>query len=86
MPGAARLTDQISHGGQIVTGSDNVLIDGLPAARLGDVVACDLDGEQHIVTASPDVLVNGIGAARIGDRISCNATIVTGSDNVLIDE
>jgi len=69
----------------IATGSPNVLINGSPAARLGDVTTHPCT----ITTGSPTVLINGQPAARIGDLLSCQCeenqgNIATGSINVLI--
>lgn len=85
---ACRVGDEISHGGAVIGGSLNVLTNGLPAARLGDPVFCDIHSDegdiQTIVTASLTVRANGLGRARIGDLISCGATLITGSPNVLV--
>lgn len=87
----ARLTDQISHGGNIIGGSPDVLVNDLPVARLGDPVFCDIhsippEGSiQFIVTASLTKFANSLGIASIGDLISCGATITTGSPDVTLD-
>jgi uncharacterized Zn-binding protein involved in type VI secretion len=81
----ARLGDQISHGGSIVSASTDVLDNGIGVARLGDAVICDRHGSQVIVTCSPNILTDGIGTARLGDFISCGATIVSGSPDTLIN-
>jgi uncharacterized Zn-binding protein involved in type VI secretion len=71
---AARLTDTISHGGNIIGGSINVLTLGLPQARLGDPVYCQehsFEGDiQTITSGSLTVLTNALPSARIGDSIS----------------
>ena len=87
MPGAARLGDAIDHGGAIIGGSLNVLVNGLPSARLGDPVYCEIHSLQGaiqtITSGSLTVLVNGLPKARIGDSISCGATIISGSLDVI---
>lgn len=84
MPQAARIGDEISHGGSIVSGSENVVVEGSPQARLGDAVMCDIHDEQVIVTGSSTVFVNGRPAARVGDSISCDAVISTGAARTFI--
>lgn len=79
MPNVARITDQGSHGGEIVTGSPNTIVNGLLCARIGDTYNCAIHGPNPIVTGSPDVFVNGRAVARIGDSTACGAVIVTGS-------
>lgn len=81
---SARMGDQISHGGVIVVGSPNVLVNSPQKARLTDMVICEIHDEQTIVGGCETVLVNGLPAARVDDPISCGATIVTGSPNVFI--
>jgi uncharacterized Zn-binding protein involved in type VI secretion len=85
MAAKARVTDTISHGGPIVSGSPNVLCNGLAVARLGDEVICAIHGQQSITSGSSDVLTNGIPTARVGDSISCGATIVSGSPDTIIE-
>ena len=38
----ARLGDTSSHGGTIVTGAQRTLVDGKPAARMGDLHSCPI--------------------------------------------
>lgn len=71
MPNGSRMSDAVSHGGVIATGSPNVLTESLPTARLTDLVACALHGVAVIAGSSSTVLVNGRGFARIGDGCTC---------------
>lgn len=79
--GVARVGDLISHGGEIITGSENVRTNSRRTARLNDQVRCNIHGLQRIVSASGTVRANTRGVARINDRISCGAFITTGSSN-----
>jgi uncharacterized Zn-binding protein involved in type VI secretion len=91
---AARVTDQTSHGGQIVgPGVPTVLIAGLQAAVVNDQTVCPLvDGTvPHvggpIVTGSATVMIGGRPAARVGDvnvENGPSAMIITGAFTVLI--
>jgi len=97
MPLAARLTDMhvcpmvtpglppIPHvGGPIVgPGQPNVLIGGLPAARLGDSCVC-VGPPDSIIKGSATVLIGGMPAARMGDPTAHGGSIVLGSPTVLI--
>lgn len=97
MPFAARLTDYhtcpmmtpgvppIPHvGGSIIQpGSNNVLINDLPAAVVGGMLTC-IGPPDRIIKGSATVLINGQPAARIGDLTEHGGVIVTGSFNVLI--
>ena len=95
---AARLGDLTAHGGAIAMGFPNVLIGGVPAARIGDMHVCPMltpgvPPIPHvggpIVKGSPTVLIGGMPAARIGDIVVCVGppdTIAMGCPTVLIGE
>jgi uncharacterized Zn-binding protein involved in type VI secretion len=75
----ARVTDTIDHGGAIITGSPDTVVNDLPMARVTDQVQCNIHGTQTIVTGSGTLYCNSLPVARIGDLVSCGAVIVSGS-------
>ncbi len=97
MPPAARLTDfhecpmetpgvpPIPHVGGPITGpgAPNVLIGGLPAARVGDMLVC-VGPPDTIANGSSSVIIGGVPAARMGDQTAHGGTIVLGALNVMI--
>jgi len=97
MPPAARITDfhecpmqtpavvPIPHVGGPVIGpcQPNVLIVGLPAARVGDMLTC-VGPPDAIIKGSATVLIGGLPAARIGDQTAHGGEIVLGAFNVII--
>jgi len=99
MPQAARITDlhecpmiapgpvPIPHvGGPIVgPGEPTVLIGGLPAARVGDMVLC-VGPQSSIIEGSASVMIGGLPAARVGDQTSHGGKIVIGAVNVFIGD
>lgn len=84
---AARLSDPTAcpipgHGtNPIAAGSPDVLFDGLPAARMGDVSAC---GGALASAVIPTVLINGKPATTIGTLGSHGNVVTAGSGTVLI--
>ena len=106
MPAAARLGDKAQvqadkHGcpacphpgiGPIVTGSPNVNINKLPAARVDDLgvhAICCGPNTFTIVKGSPTVYVNGKPLARMNDKTKhCggDGPITEGSPDVMIDD
>lgn len=78
-PAVCRIGDPGDHGGQIITGSSDVLTNGIGTARVGDIYDCAAHGPNPIVSGSPDVMVNGAGVARVGDVTQCGATLIAGS-------
>ena len=70
-------------GGPIMIGSPNVLIGGMPAARVGDQATCV--GPPDVITmGSGTVLINNMPAARQGDMTAHGGVIVMGFPQVLI--
>jgi uncharacterized Zn-binding protein involved in type VI secretion len=91
---AARLTDMhvcplvtvlVPHvGGPIAgPGAPTVLIGGMPAARVGDMVVC-VGPPDVIALGSFTVLIGGMPAARLGDMTAHGGAIVVGCPTVLI--
>ena len=75
----------IPHVGGPVSGpcAPTVLIGGLPAARVGDMLVC-VGPPDSIVAGSGTVIICGSPAARMGDQTAHGGEIVIGALNVLI--
>lgn len=92
MPAVARLGDAgVPHcsGYTIASGSDNVFVNGKPAARVGDSsTSHQLPGSpcpSHVSTiavGSSSVFVNNRPLARVGDTLSGCTSIAQGSADV----
>lgn len=96
MPGIVRLGDLLAPHGcwtphNMASGSSNVMVNGLPACKVGDSVTvhcepCNPNVPCHIsaqASGASTVLINGMPAARIGDSIACGSTNAEGSGNVI---
>jgi uncharacterized Zn-binding protein involved in type VI secretion len=94
-PPAARVADMhvcpmvtgvVPHvGGPILPpGALTVLIGGMPAARVGDMLTC-VGPPDVIAEGSFTVLICGQPAARLGDLTAHGGAIVTACMTVLID-
>ncbi len=94
MPGAARISDMhvcpqvnpgpVPHVGMMISqGSPDVMINNLPAARVGDMAIC-VGPPDSIAMGSGTVMINGAPAARMGDSTSHGGTITAGSPTVII--
>lgn len=79
----ARLGDMSSHGGTIITGAMRTMINGRPAALMGDLHVCPIPyhGVTPIITGSLNTIAEGRPNARMGDVTGCGAVIVGGSLN-----
>ncbi|MAE22327.1 PAAR domain-containing protein [Ectopseudomonas chengduensis] len=84
---AARVTDPTAcplpgHGtNPIVSGSPDVLFDGLPAARQGDPTAC---GSALVGNLVANVFIDGLPVATLGSTGSHGNVVVGGSGTVII--
>lgn len=79
------VTGIVPHvGGPILPpGCPTVLIGGMPAARVGDLLTC-VGPPDSIVMGSATVLIGGMPAARMGDMTAHGGSIVLGCFTVLI--
>lgn len=71
-PAVARISDQLSCGDFIMTGSPNVFVNGLPVARKLDFTTGHTDGDDWwktvpIISGSRSVFVNRLPIARVED-------------------
>ncbi|WP_276133125.1 PAAR domain-containing protein [Polluticoccus soli] len=97
MPAAARISDMhtcpmqtpgtpvVPHVGGPVSGpgAANVMIGGLPAARVGDMLVC-AGPPDSIIKGSATVMIGGMPAARMGDSTAHGGTIAVGAPTVMI--
>src|SRR5512146_360675 len=94
---AARMGDTCAHGGTIILGCPTVLIENMPAARVGDMHTCPMVtpgtppvphvGGPILPPGCPTVLIGFMPAARVGDMAVCVGppdTIAMGSTSVMI--
>lgn len=81
------VTGVVPHvGGPILPPCEpTVLIGGLPAARVTDMLTC-VGPPDVILMGSPTVLIGGLMAARIGDPTAHGGVIVLGCPTVIIGE
>jgi uncharacterized Zn-binding protein involved in type VI secretion len=95
MPFAARVGDMhvcpmvtgvVPHvGGPILPpGAPTVMIGGMPAAKVGDMLTCT-GPPDTIATGSATVKIGGMPAARMGDSTAHGGTIVSGCVTVNIN-
>lgn len=84
---AARVSDPTAcpmpgHGtNPIVSGSPDVLFDGLPAARQGDTTACGSGLTGNLVS---NVFINGLPVATLGSLGDHGNVVIGGSGTVII--
>lgn len=79
------ITGTVPHvGGPVMPpGCPTVLIQGMPAARVGDMATC-AGPPDTIVMGSSTVIIGGMPAARQGDTTAHGGSIVLGAPTVMI--
>lgn len=82
MSRVARAGDKTSHGGEILSGSSDVKVNGKQEARVGDPVSCPTHGQNTITEGAATSFSNNMKKARIGDKTACGATIIEASSDV----
>ena len=73
-------------GGMIIKGAPNVLIGGLPAARVTDALLCTgpPPHSDTIISGSTTVLIGGLPAARMGSNTATGGQVLMGFPTVMI--
>lgn len=79
------LLDRNTVMGTIFPNPSSVFINGLPAARMGDLVITSCGHVGTIASGSSTVMAGSLPLSRMGDAITGNyiGTIIDGSANVL---
>lgn len=80
--------DVDSAGGQLVSGSPTVSVNGYPVVRVGDSVAGHGIGEHGgptMASGSSSVTVDGLPVCRAGDQATCGHA-ASSSSNVFIGD
>jgi uncharacterized Zn-binding protein involved in type VI secretion len=82
----SRLGDTSDHGGQIVTASPSFKVEGIPVARIGDILDCPEHGKNPIVSSLTTQKQGGVLLAHVGSKTECGATITTGCASYTIGD
>ncbi|MDR4565531.1 PAAR domain-containing protein [Klebsiella pneumoniae] len=75
--------DKTSHGGSVLTGSSQIIIDGKSVARKSDLVSCPTHGINSISEGDEKHCDNGLAVALEGQRCSCGAILISTGSRVL---
>jgi uncharacterized Zn-binding protein involved in type VI secretion len=79
------VTGTVPHvgGPGLPPGEPTVLIGGMPALRLGDMLTCT-GPPDTVIAGSSSVMIGGIPAARMGDSTAHGGSIIVGCPTVMI--
>lgn len=84
--GVARVGDTGSHGGTIITGASTISVNGRKIARVGDIYACPIHGNNPIISGARSFFGEGKLVAHVGSKTACGAVITSGSPNTFTDD
>lgn len=84
--GLVRLGDRTSHGGEVITATSAIVIEGKAVARVGDLVRCPQVGHgvNPIIEGSPVWISGGKAVAVDGCRTACGCELMTSLPQVSI--
>lgn len=79
------VTGTVPHvgGPALPPGCPTVLVGGVPAVRVGDMLSCS-GPPDVVIQGSGTVLIGGMPAARMGDATAHGGSIIAGAPTVLI--
>ncbi|MNF44992.1 PAAR motif protein [compost metagenome] len=79
MKGIIRIGDKTTGGGTVLSGSADMLFDGIGVAREGDPVRCPVPGHGRTVIAEghPAFRDNGVPVAFDGHRCACGCALIS---------
>ncbi len=79
------VTGTVPHvgGPALPPGEPTVLIGGMPALRLGDMLTCT-GPPDTVIMGSATVTIGGMPAARMGDSTAHGGTLILGAPTVMI--
>ena len=82
--GAIFLGDATTHGGRVISGQPNYIVNGRQVAVVGDKVTCPKDGHGvcSIIEGHPTITVNGKPVAFHGCATSCGARLISSMNSV----
>ena len=64
-------------GGQVITGNNSFLVEGIPIACVGDKATCPKHQTvSTIIVGDPNMQVMGKAAARVNDALSCGCKLL----------
>ena len=84
MKGIIRLGDATTHGGNVIEASSQMVIDGKPAALVGDLVSCPQTGHgiNPIIEGSETMSFDGKAVAVDGCQTACGCALISSMPDV----
>ncbi|WP_369801890.1 PAAR domain-containing protein [Pantoea sp. SM3] len=77
MPALTCLGDATTHGGEVITASSTMYVEGIQVALVGDRVSCPLHGTNQIQQGDPTLFNNGVQVVVHDCVCECGCRIIS---------
>lgn len=77
MLGIVLLGDKNTHGGSVITASSSLYFNGVPAALVGDLIACPLHGVNKIIQGSDTAFDNNVALVVHNCLCACGCVVIS---------
>ncbi|MGV3344950.1 PAAR domain-containing protein [Enterobacteriaceae bacterium LUAb1] len=80
------LGDKLTSGGEVISATSTIKINGITAARLNDIVTCPLEGHgvNRIVSSAPDFTSESVQLAFDGALCACGCQVIASTTESLL--
>lgn len=84
--GFVLLGDKTTHGGQVISATSTMLVNGKKVALLGDKISCPMPfhGVNAIIEGSPEWMSDGKAIVVNGCRCQCGCQVISSSPDCAI--
>ncbi|EQA6240014.1 TPA: PAAR domain-containing protein [Enterobacter ludwigii] len=84
--GFVLLGDKTTHGGQVISASSTMIVNGKMVALIGDKVSCPIIGHgiNSIIEGSPEWFSDGKAIAVDGCRSECGCQLISSAPDCVI--
>jgi len=84
--GFVLLGDKTTHGGQVISASSTMIVNGKKVALIGDMVNCPVPGHgsNHIVEGSPEWSSDGKAVVVDGCKCQCGCQVISSAPDCAI--
>ncbi|MBD2792119.1 PAAR domain-containing protein [Xenorhabdus sp. 42] len=86
MRGLVCLGDATTHGGNVITASSTMYVNGVQVALVGDLVSCPHHGNNAIIEGEKNTTDNGRAVVVNNCTCECGCKVISSQSNSIIEE
>ncbi|WP_150563750.1 PAAR domain-containing protein [Pandoraea cepalis] len=76
--------DATTHGGNILSGTDRIQVNGRRAAHVGAKVSCPMHGDNEVIEGSSRMRCGSTLISCDGDQTRCGAHLIASADGARV--